>query len=54
MSWIAWAGVERGLKMLVTPVGTSAANPELTRKFAAIKRKPAALSAQCKPFFTFP
>ena len=46
--------MERGLKMLVTPVGASAANPELTRKFAAIKRKEAFPSAQRMLFFTLP
>src|SRR5262245_39517436 len=45
-SRLAWAGVERGLKMLVTLVGTSAANAGLTRKVVAIKRKEAFPSAQ--------
>jgi hypothetical protein len=37
--------------MLVTPVGVSAANPELTRKFAAIKRQEAFPIAQRELFF---
>src|SRR5215471_21007522 len=53
-SRIAWAGVERGLKMLVTLVGTSAANAGLTRKVAARKRKEAAPSARRVLFFTLP
>src|SRR5262249_49485606 len=52
-SRIDWAGVERGLKMLVTLVGTSAANAGLTRNVAAIQKKHAAPSTQCEAFFTF-
>src|SRR5215475_13662891 len=53
-SRIAWAGVESGLKMLVTPLGASAANPGLTRKVAAPQRKEAIPNAQRLLFFTFP
>jgi hypothetical protein len=37
--------------MLVTPVGASAADPELTRKVAAIKRKEAVPGAQRELLF---
>src|SRR5262249_24820497 len=50
-SRIAWAGMDRGLKMLVTPVGTSAANVGSTRKVVAIKRKEAAATAWSELFF---
>src|SRR5262245_20517869 len=36
-SRLAWAGVERGLKIFVTPVGTSAANVGATKRVVAIR-----------------
>src|SRR5215467_7371541 len=51
-SRIAWAGVERGLKMLVTLVGTSAANAALARKMILPKTKKTAVALYGLPEFS--